>query len=108
MTNREPVRLNDLDWDILSVMADGKRYTPAYLYNDVGALEKYGDDWIRQRVRHLHSEGLIERVGSSSMYVVSDWGRAALELEDEYNDEIPPKEFTQRVLEKSQGNDSRE
>ena len=98
---RDEVRPNDLDWEILSVMADGKRYTPAHLYNDVDELAERGDDYVRRRVRELHDDGLINRVGTSSMYVISDWGEAAVEIRAEGNHEVPPKEFMQLILERA-------
>jgi hypothetical protein len=96
----EQVRLNDLDWELLEILADGRRYTPAYLYNDLDELSAYDDGWIRQRLGHLRDLGLIERVGTSSMYEISDWGRAALELRDEYED-TTPKSFAQLVMKRA-------
>lgn len=90
------VRLNDLDWELLSIMADGNRVTPAYLYNDVEALDEHGADWIRRRIKHLHDHGLIEKVGTSSMYVITPTGRAALALEGRSTD-LSPAEFGQEV-----------
>ena len=90
------VRLNDLDWDLLSIMADGKRVTPAYLYNDVEALDDRSADWIRRRIKVLHDNGLIEKVGTSSMYVLTPTGRAALTLEDRAAD-LSPEEFGEEV-----------
>lgn len=97
MTDREPVRLNDLDWELLKHMSDGQRYTQKYLADDVGRFDDESYDWIRQRAVHLHDHGLIQRVGSSKMYQISDLGRAALELEGEYSDELTPREFGDRV-----------
>lgn len=93
------VRLNELDWQLLEIMSDGRRYTPAYLYNDVEALDEHGDDWIRHRIAHLHDSGLLDSVGSSSMYEISDWGLAALELRDE--NDLAPQEFSKRVMEQA-------
>lgn len=104
MDNNEPVRLNDLDWKILEIMGDRRRYTPAHLYNDVEELGEHGDDWIRRRVMELHDNGLIERVGTSSMYVISNWGIAALELQEEgkIDEDDTPKELTQKLIERAQ------
>jgi len=95
---REPVRINDLDWELLDVMSDGRRYTPQHLYSDVEELDEHGDDWIRRRVSHLFDEGLIDRVGTSSMYEISDWGEAALDLKESGNANIPPKELAEEVI----------
>jgi len=96
--NTTPVRINDLDWEILSVMADGRRYTPKHLYADVAELDEYGDDWIRRRVMELNDKGLVERVGTSSMYRISSWGEAALEIKSEGEADVPPKELTEKVM----------
>lgn len=106
MTDRDPVRLNDLDWELLKQMADGERYTQKYLADDVERFEDQSYDWIRQRIVHLHDHGLVERVGTSKMYMISDRGRAALELEDEYSDDLTPREFGDRVRQLAQDLDS--
>lgn len=95
------VRLNEPDWDILQVMSDGRRYTQQHLYDDVAELDDYSSDWIRKRVSHLHDNGLIEKVGSSSMYVISDWGRAALSIREEADDDLSPVEFGKLVRERA-------
>lgn len=89
------VRLNDVDWEILEVMSDGRRYTQQHLYDDVEDLDEHSPDWIRQRVSHLHDTGLIEKVGTSRMYVISDYGSAALELRErgEIDDDMTPQEL---------------
>lgn len=106
MTDREPVRLNDLDWELLKQMSDGSRYTQKYLADDVPRFEDASYDWIRQRIVHLHDHGLVQRVGTSKMYEISDRGRAALELESDYSDELTPREFGDRVRELAQELDS--
>jgi len=93
----QDVRLNDLDWDILEVMSDGRRYTQQYLYDDVAQLDEYSSDWIRKRISHLHDNALIQKVGTSSMYKISEYGRAALEIRDEIPDDIRPVEMGKRV-----------
>jgi DNA-binding Lrp family transcriptional regulator len=100
MSGREPVRLNDLDWKILHKMADGKRYTQSYIARDLPEFEDESYDWVRQRVSNLHGHGLIEKVGTSDMYTISELGRAALELQDEYEaDKVSPVEFGDKVRE---------
>lgn len=99
------MRLNELDWQILEVMSDGRRYTQQHLYDDVDDLEEHSADWIRQRVSHLSNNGLIENVGTSSMYVISDWGEAALELREEMEDESP-KVMMERIIEHVQSDDA--
>lgn len=105
MGNRDPVRLNDLDWELLDEMADGRRYTQKYLADDVPRFDDQSYDWIRQRMSSLYSDGLIERVGTSQMYQISDLGRAALELRDDYDeDDLSPREFGDKVRERAQQN----
>lgn len=101
MVDRAPVRLNYLDWKLLETMSDGRRYTQSYISNDLPEYEDEGYDWIRKRMSNLHGHGLIEKVGTSSMYTISDLGRAALDLQDEYSDEIPPREFGDMVRERA-------
>jgi len=91
------VRLNDLDWELLEFMSDGQRYTPAYLYNDVEALDQYGSDWIRRRIKVLNDNGLIEKVGTSSMYEITPAGHAALDLQEQ-SDSLTPQEFGESVF----------
>lgn len=94
------VRLNDVDWAILEVMADGRRYTQGYLYDDVDELDEFSADWIRKRVSHLRDVGLIGKVGTSTMYTITDYGLAALELRQEYKEEdLKPLEFGEMVRE---------
>lgn len=102
---RDSVRLNDLDWKILQIMSDGKRYTQAYLYNDIDALEDQSADWVRQRVSHLFEAGLIEKVGTSSMYVISDLGEAALRIQDEIDEDISPRELSDMIREEARQSD---
>lgn len=93
------MRVKGVDYDILETMSDGRRYTQQYLYDDVPELEDYSSDWIRKRVSHLYENALIEKVGSSSMYVITDYGRAALEVRYEDEEELTPVEFGKRVRE---------
>jgi len=95
-TNDTPVRINDLDWRILKVMADGRRYTPAHLYRDFDEFDEWGNDWVRQRVNNIYEAGLIDRVGTSSMYEINEWGETALENQKEWS-ELEPREFHKRV-----------
>jgi hypothetical protein len=98
MSGREPVRLNDLDWKLLHKMADGKRYTQSYIARDLPEFEDESYDWVRQRMSNLHGHGLVQKVGTSDMYEISPLGRAALELEEEYeSDELSPVEFGDKV-----------
>jgi hypothetical protein len=95
--DRKEVRLNNLDWKILGVMSDGRRYTQAYLYNDVEELEDESADWIRKRVSHLYANSLIEKVGTSSMYVISDLGEAALRIQDDLDQDLTPRQLDERI-----------
>lgn len=102
MGNRYSVRLNDLDWGLLDQMSDGRRYTQKYLADDVSRFEDQSYDWIRQRIAHLHEHGLVEKVGTSKMYQISDRGRAALELQQEYEEnDLTPREFGDKVRERA-------
>jgi len=102
MVGRE-VRLNDVDWMILETLQDGRRYTQSYLANDLDRFENQSYDWIRQRVMNLHDNGLIETVGSSAMYEITDRGRAALELRDEANiSDLEPVEFGDMVRQRAE------
>jgi len=99
----QDVRLNDVDWKILEVMKDEKRYTQTYLDKDVDELDDVSYDWLRQRISHLHDNGLIEKVGSSSMYVITKYGHAALELQDEiHGSDLSPVEIGEMVRERAQ------
>lgn len=104
--DRDKVRLNDLDWKILEVMSDGRRYTQAHLYNDVDELEDESADWIRKRVSHLYTNSLIEKVGTSSMYVITDLGMAALRLQDDLDDELTPRQLDERIRSEASQSDT--
>jgi len=102
MPDRE-VRLNDVDWMILGTLQDGRRYTQSYLANDLDKFEDQSYDWIRQRVKNLHDSGLIETVGSSAMYEITDRGRAALELREEVDiSDLDPVEFGDMVRDQAE------
>jgi hypothetical protein len=95
------VRLNDLDWQLLEVMADGNRYTQQHLYDDIEALEEHSADWIRQRVSHLYGLGLIQKVGSSRMYVINNTGRAALDVRDQMDADDSPSDLRDRIMDRA-------
>lgn len=95
------VRLNSVDWDLLEVMADGRRYTQQYLYDDIEELDEYSPDWIRKRISHLYDNGLIDKVGSSAMYEISEWGLTALEYKEKINGEMSPREAGQFIRSQS-------
>ena len=102
MVGRE-VRLNDVDWMILETLQDGRRYTQNYLAYDLDRFEDQSYGWIRRRVMNLHDSGLVETVGSSAMYEISDRGRAALELRDEADiSDLDPVEFGDMVRERAE------
>lgn len=97
-TKGSKVRLNDVDWQILEVMRDGRRYTQTYLDKDIDALDDVSYDWLRQRVLHLYENGLIEKAGSSSMYEITEYGLAALELRSELETEdVSPVEVGEKI-----------
>ena len=81
-------------------MSDGRRYTQQHLADDVAALDDVSHSLIRKRVRYLHDVGLIDRVGTSQMYALNAYGRAALELRDELEgSQLSPVEVGERVRE---------
>lgn len=102
---RDSVRLNDLDWKLLEIMSDGKRYTQAHLYNDVEELDDESADWVRQRVSHLYDQSLIEKVGTSSMYEISELGQAALLVRDDIGEDATPREITDLIMQEATQSD---
>jgi hypothetical protein len=88
--------MNEADWRILKLFADGKRHTSGHLNGDFEELEDISYDYVRQRVNHLYDVALIDKVDTSTMYVINELGRSALELEDEYDD-LSPREFGELV-----------
>jgi len=95
--------LNSADWDILEAVADGRRYTQQHLYDDVESLESHSADWIRQRVSHLRDNGLLQKVGTSAMYEISNEGIAALQLREEAGGEIETGvEFAKAVYKRAE------
>jgi DNA-binding Lrp family transcriptional regulator len=102
MAHRE-LRLNDVDWRVLETLQDGRRYTQSHLANDLTEFEDVSYDWIRQRVKNLNDNGLIDTVGSSAMYEITDGGHAALELREEVNvDNIKPVDFGDMVRDRAE------
>jgi len=104
LSGNPTVRINNLDWQILEVMADGKRYTPSYLGNDVEELNDYKADYIRRRVTDLYGYGLLKKEGESSMYKINERGETALRLRDEgtITDETSPNETRKLIAEHSE------
>jgi RIO-like serine/threonine protein kinase len=90
------VRLNNADWKVLKAFSDGKRHTSKHLFNSTESLSDISYEYVRQRVNHLYDNAMIDRVDESQMYEISDLGRSALELEDEYDD-LSPREFGELV-----------
>lgn len=71
------------DFEILEVMSDGKRQTAPNL----AALLDKESKYMNNRLADLAGHGLVEKVGPaerSGMYVITDFGRAALDHRDEY------------------------
>jgi len=76
------VRLVDpTDFEILEQMGDEQRYTPGHLAD---LLEK-DSTYMSNRLGQLRGYGLVERVGTSTMHVITARGEAALQLRDEYD-----------------------
>ena len=72
------------DFDILEVLARGKRQTPA----NIAALVDKGRQYVTKRTKYLAEHGLVHEVGParrSGMYVVTARGEAALARRDEYD-----------------------
>jgi len=92
------MKLAALDWEILDKMSDEKRYTQAYLANDVKRFNDVSYDYIRQRIGSLYGFGLVCKVGSSQMYEITELGHAALALQAEYQEaDLEPVEFGEKV-----------
>ena len=86
------------DFDILDVMSDGKRQTAPNLAEILDHESKY----MNNRLSELAGKGLVEKVGPSKrsgMYVITEEGRAALALQDEYSHDRT-QEFDELVEEK--------
>jgi len=84
MKHESKLRLrNPTDFEILDLMSDGERYTPGYVAECLDRDSGY----MRNRIRELAGNGLIDRVGNSTMYILTQRGRVALELRDQYEHE---------------------
>jgi predicted transcriptional regulator len=89
--------LRDVDWKILSTLSDGKRNVSINIALELDASPSY----INNRMPYLLDYGLVEKIGpseKSGLYQISPRGKAALELQDQY--ERGP-EFEQLVEERS-------
>jgi DNA-binding transcriptional ArsR family regulator len=92
------VRLVDpTDFEILERMRDGERYTGEYL---ASLLDKRGQ-YMNNRLASLRSNGLVTRVDDSKMHIITDNGRAALELRERYSHDTG-EEFAALVRERAQ------
>lgn len=83
------------DFEILEVMSDGKRQTAPNLAAILGRDKKY----MNNQLRDLAGHGLVEKVGPaerSSMYVITERGRVALDLREKY-DHGRAREFAEMV-----------
>lgn len=107
--DRTNLRLYDVDWEILEVMSDCRRYTQQHLYDDVPELEEHSSDWIRQRISRLHDMGLVQKVGTSAMYEISNDGIAAYQIWLERGDDIEYSgQFAREVYKRGDGIDRKE
>lgn len=78
------------DFQILEVMADGKRQTATNL----GELLDKDSRYMNNRLAELAGHGLVEKVGPSErsgMYVITERGQVALEHRDEYSHDSAPE-----------------
>jgi predicted transcriptional regulator len=72
------------DFDILSVLSDGKRNNAINIAEMLDQERSY----MNTRLPVLDDYGLIESVGpaeNSGLYVITDTGQQALKYQDEYN-----------------------
>ena len=86
------------DFEILDAMSDGKRQTAPNLGEILDRESRY----MNNRLAELAGKGLVEKVGPSDrsgMYVITEEGRAALALQDEYSHDRT-QEFDELVEEK--------
>lgn len=76
--------LREVDWAILDTLSDGKRNVAVNI-----ALEKdTSPGYVNNRMAILLDYRLVDKVGpseNSGLYEITDRGRAALELRDEYD-----------------------
>ena len=88
-------RLNQTDFEILEVLANGKRNVAANVALEIDADRGY----INNRFSYLLSEGLVERVGPkefSGLYEITPKGRTVVAAKEKYRtDELD--EFEQFV-----------
>ena len=71
------------DFEILDQMDDQQRYTPGYL----AELLAKDSTHMSNRLGQMRGYGLVERVGGSTMHVITERGKAALQLRDESDHE---------------------
>jgi predicted transcriptional regulator len=77
--------VNPTDFEILDALADGKRNNAANLAVE---LDK-NRDYINTRLPELSDHNLVNKIGpseQSGLYAITDRGRAALVLRDDYED----------------------
>lgn len=89
--------LRDIDFAILGVLSDGKRNVPANI-----ALEADLDrSYVTSRLPIMKSYGLVEKIGPaerSGLYRITEKGRVAYELRDEYEDDEQFAELVEEEL----------
>lgn len=81
-------RLNRTDFEILEVLASGKRNIAANVALEIDADRSY----VNNRFSYILEEGLVERVGPkelSGLYEITPKGRVVVENQDKYrSDEV--------------------
>jgi hypothetical protein len=76
-------RLNRTDFEILEVLASGKRNIAANVALEIDADRSY----VNNRFRYILEEGLVERVGPkklSGLYEITPKGQAVVQYQDKY------------------------
>jgi DNA-binding MarR family transcriptional regulator len=82
MNTGEDVKLTEpTDFDILEILSEGDRETPKHL----GTLLEFRNAYMSQRVRQMEDYGLVERIDDSQMFVITELGRVALDLQNQYS-----------------------
>jgi predicted transcriptional regulator len=76
-------RLNRTDFEILEVLASGKRNIAANVALEIDADRSY----VNNRFSYILSEGLVERVGPkelSGLYEITPKGQVVVQCREEY------------------------
>lgn len=69
------------DFEILETMQGGERETATHIAEILGQDSRY----MNNRLSSLAGYGLVDKVGVSSMYVITHLGLAAIDLREDYD-----------------------